>query len=95
MSTEEKIYIGNAKIVKTQYGDMPKGSMHKDHINMIVKYMKDNNLDWINWDIKEKQTKVEGKPTHYIEVNTYKPDPNKVKSEPQTTENQESDDLPF
>ena len=99
--SEEKIYIGVGKTVKTQYGDLIKGSMHKDHINEIVKYMKANNLEWINWNMKEKREITEGKPTHYIEVDTWKPsenvterhDVNDIPSSNKPT--QENLDLPF
>lgn len=70
----EKIYCGNAKIVKTQHGDLTKISMSKDDINKIVTYMKQEKSDWINLVMKEKKNPVEGKPTHYLEVDTWKPD---------------------
>ena len=69
----EKIYAGSAKIVQTNYGEMTKVSFHKDDINKMVQYMKDNGSDWINLDIKAKQSPQDGKPTHYLEVNTWKP----------------------
>lgn len=94
----EKIYCGNAKIVKTQFGEMTKISLHKDDINKIVKFMKDGSLDWCNIVIKEKQNKVEGKPTHYLEIDEWKPTSeqtpqSKKQQEPKTEP--ESDDLPF
>lgn len=95
----DKIYCGNAKIVKTQFGEMTKISLHKDDINKIVKFMKDGNLDWCNIVIKEKQNKVEGKPTHYLEIDEWKPT-QQTPSEPQETKQQgtaatEPDDIPF
>ena len=68
----EKIYCGNGRIVSTQYGQMPKISMSKEDINKIVSYLKANNLDWVNMDFKEKQNKAEGKPTHYLQIDTWK-----------------------
>ena len=70
MSTE-KIYCGSAKIIPTQYGDLTKIIFHKDDIQKMLNNM---NGDWINLVVKEKQNKVEGKPTHYLEVDTWKPD---------------------
>lgn len=68
----EKIYAGSAKIVQTNFGELTKVSFNKDDINKMVQYMKDNQSDWINLDIKAKQSPQEGKPTHYLEVNTWK-----------------------
>jgi len=95
----EKIYCGNAKIVKTQFGEMTKLSLHKDDINKIVKFMKDGNLDWCNIVVKEKQNKVEGKPTHYLEIDDWKPAQEAAQQQPvqqpQQTTQPEPDDLPF
>jgi hypothetical protein len=64
----EKIYGGNAKIVTTQFGDIWKVSQNRSDIEKLLKYMNDNDTEWVNLDIKEKPNKVEGKPTHYLEV---------------------------
>jgi hypothetical protein len=68
-----KIYCGSAKIVPTQYGELTKVSFHKEDINKMVSYLKSEGSDWINLVIKEKKEKVAGKPTHYLEVDTWKP----------------------
>ena len=86
--SEEKIYAGSAKIINTKYGDLTKVSFHKEDINKIVQYMKDNNSEWINLVIKEKKEPQEGKPTHYLEVDTWKPTE-------QNTEQKPYEDLPF
>jgi len=96
----EKIYCGTGKIVPTQYGELTKVSFHKDHINTMVKYMKDNDTEWINLVVKEKRDKVEGKPTHYLEVDTWKPkdDTNNNTTPPPTPKSapvDDYDDLPF
>jgi hypothetical protein len=72
MNNQEKIFCGNARSITTQYGELTKVSFSKDDINKIVKHMKDNNLDWANLVIKEKKDKVEGKPTHYLEIDNWK-----------------------
>lgn len=69
----EKIYCGSAKVITTQYGDLTKVSFHKDDINKMVAYMNGESSDWINLVVKEKREKVEGKPTHYLEVDEWKP----------------------
>jgi hypothetical protein len=86
----KKIYCGSGRIIKTKFGDLPKISFHKDDINKIVKYMKDNNLTWINLEMPEKREKIEGKPTHYIQVDTWKPEQKNEISKDKDTE-----DLPF
>ncbi len=104
----DKIYCGSAKIVPTQYGELTKVSFHKDDINKMVSYMKENGGDWINLVVKEKKEKVQGKATHYLEVDTWKPTPqgsdpkyvdelNKKYNQPATTiiDDLEEDKLPF
>ena len=71
----EKIYCGSAKVINTQYGELTKVSFHKDDINKMVKQMKSTDSDWINLVVKEKRNKVDGKPTHYLEVDEWKPEP--------------------
>jgi len=97
MENTEKIYCGSAKIVNTQFGDLTKISFHKDDINKIVKYMKDNSLDWANLVLKEKQNKQEGKPTHFLEVDTWKPtkQAESKPSVPQAMQIPAEDELPF
>ena len=87
----DKIYCGNGRIITTKFGEVPKISFSKDDINKMVQYMKDNKLDWINVEMKEKKNKEEKKPTHYIQVDTWKPD----KSNTQPSNSEETDDLPF
>lgn len=84
MSKEEKVFCGNGKIVTTQYGDMTKISFSKDDLEKLQ-----NNLEngWVNTVLKKKQNIVEGKPTHYLEVDFWKPE--------KKVELNESDDLPF
>jgi hypothetical protein len=88
----EKIYCGNGKVVNTQFGELTKLSFSKDDINKMVQYMKDNSTDWINLVLKEKQNKQEGKPTHYLEVDTWKPTPQASTTKANAST---SDDLPF
>ena len=70
----EKIYAGSGRIITTEYGDMPKITFHKDNINSIVKYMKDNSSDFCTLVMKQKREVVEGKPTHYLEIDQWKPE---------------------
>lgn len=63
-----KIYGGNAKLITTKFGDMWKVSQNRTDLEKLLKYMNDNDTEWVNLDIKEKPQKVEGKATHYLEL---------------------------
>lgn len=78
----DKIYCGSAKIVTTKYGELTKVSFSKDDINKMVSYMKASNCDWINLVIKAKKEPQPNKPTHYLEVDTYKPQPKEQSYDP-------------
>lgn len=90
----EKVFVGSGKIIKTQYGDLPKITLHKDNVNEIVKWMKSNNSDFVNIAMKQKRDVVEGKPTHYLEVDEWKPDKKEETGLPES-ESKEEQDLPF
>jgi hypothetical protein len=64
----EKIYGGNAKMITTQFGDIWKVSQNRSDLEKLLKYMNDNYTEWVNLDIKENPNKVEGKPTHYLQL---------------------------
>ena len=63
-----KIYGGNAKVITTKFGEMWKVSQNRSDLEKLLKYMNDNDTEWVNLDIKEKPQKVEGKATHYLEL---------------------------
>jgi hypothetical protein len=91
---DEKIYCGTGRIQTTSFGDMPKVKYHRDDVMKMLKYLDDNKTDWINVDMKKKQNVEEGKPTHYMQVDTWKPDgagANAGNTPPPPT----SDDMPF
>ncbi len=69
---DEKVYCGNAKIIKTQYGEMTKISMTEDDVKALQ-----GNLDngWVNLVIKERREPSAGGMTHYLEVDKWKPEP--------------------
>ncbi len=66
----EKIYVGNAKKITTQFGDLMRLSLTADDIEKMQQ-----NLDngWINIVIKERRSPSAGGMTHYLEVDTWKP----------------------
>jgi hypothetical protein len=63
-----KIYGGNAKLVQTRFGEIWKVSQSRKDLEGLLQYLKDNDAEWVNLDIKEKPQIVEGKPTHYLQV---------------------------
>ena len=89
----DKIYIGSGKVTKTQYGDLTKISFTAEDI----KKLQDNlSNGWVNLVLKEKKNKVEGKPTHYLEVDTWKPIKDKDGSTSVSQYQQaDNDSLPF
>lgn len=93
----EKIYGGNARIVQTQYGPLTKVSQSKKDLETLLRYLNDNKLEWVTSAIKEKPEKVEGKPTHYLQVDEWKPNAQAApQPEPILAENKfEGDALPF
>ena len=106
--SEDKIYCGSAKVITTQYGPLTKVTLHKDNVNAIVKYMKDNASDFCTFNVLEKREKTDGKPTHYCVIDQWKPDAQSQTPSPNTytgnpspndqqhpTQQEIDDDLPF
>lgn len=97
----DKIFCGSGKEFITQYGKLLKVSYSRSDLQKMIDYMDSEKSEWVNLVMKEKKEKVEGKPTHYFEIDTYKSE-NKQKVEtvvaeviPQTNSEEVSDDLPF
>jgi hypothetical protein len=65
----EKVFCGSAKIIPTKFGDLTKVSFSQKDIDTLQANM---NNGWINLVIKEKREKIEGKATHYLEVDNWK-----------------------
>ncbi len=82
----EKIFCGNAKIITTQYGELTKISFSASDLEKLQGALENG---WVNTVVKEKKNKVEGKPTHYLEVDTWKPTTEGV------TSGGTDDDIPF
>lgn len=66
----QKVYCGNAKVIKTQYGELTRISLSADDVQKMQ-----DNLDngWINIVIKERRSPSPSGLTHYLEVDTWKP----------------------
>lgn len=88
----EKIYAGSGKVVKTQFGDLTKISFSKTDLEKLIG-LADQNKGWVNLVLKEKKDKVEGKPTHYLEVDQWKPSGQASQTVTATTSTE--DNLPF
>jgi hypothetical protein len=89
----EKIYCGNAKEIETKFGKMLKISFSKEDLQKLNNSL--NEQGWVNCNVKEKQTKVQGKPTHYLEIDTYQK-PTDTRSQVSETETKADDGgLPF
>lgn len=89
--SNDKIFCGSGKIVKTKFGDLTKISFSQTDVDTLQANM---NNGWINLVLKERQNKVEGKPTHYLEVDTWKKD-NAATNETASGAEDSNDDLPF
>lgn len=69
----EAIYAGTAKVVPTKFGEMTKVSFNRTDLEKLVKFINENDSEWVNLVIKEKKEKQPGKPTHYLQVDDWKP----------------------
>lgn len=94
-----KIYGGNAKIIQTKFGEMTKISQSRSDLEKLLAYLNANDTEWVNLVLKEKQEKIEGKPTHYLEVDDWKPvqvaNKNQGNFKPTEKHIIENDNLPF
>ena len=88
---KKKIYCGNAKIVTTKYGDVTKISMNRTDIQKLLDYMDENNTEWANLETGKKR-ETQNSFTHYVQVDTWKPDKDK---QPEKPAPEQSDDLPY
>jgi hypothetical protein len=99
-----KIYGGNAKMITTKYGELWTISQSRKDLENLLKYLNDNDAEWVNSSVKEKPEKVEGKATHYLEVwqkeslqvaNQNEGNFKKISSLPTEKRILENDNLPF
>jgi len=67
---EEKQFCGSARVKETQYGPLTTLSFSRKDLDVLSKNLENG---WVNAVVKEKRNTQEGKPTHYIEVDTWKP----------------------
>ena len=84
----EKIYCGNGKVIKTQYGSQLKLSLTAEDVQTLQA-----NLDngWVNIDVKKKRDE-NAKFPYYLEVNTWKPN---QQNTPEPPPFEDDEPLPF
>ena len=98
----EKIYAGTARMLATQFGTLPKVTFTGKDLNTLLDYLNENDTEFVSLNVKEKPQKVEGRPTHYLQVDDWKPGQGKEKKEftpvvakREIIEKNEKDVLPF
>lgn len=93
----DKIYCGNGRVIKTQFGELMKLSFTEEDLQA----MQDNlSNGWINVVVKERREPSEKGTTHYLEVDTWKPNQDDGASKaapakPAQTDEVSAEDLPF
>lgn len=86
----EKVYIGSGKEIETQYGKMLKLSLNKGDIQKLQENM---DGDWINLSVHQRREPSERGSTHYMVVDTWKPDASKDQgSQPATASDLHTDE---
>jgi RNA binding exosome subunit len=84
--SDEKIFCGSGKIIKTQFGEMVKMSYSEKDLQTMLANLKNG---WVNTVLKEKKNKVEGKSTHYVEIDNFEA------AAKQSQSNNQTSDLPW
>jgi hypothetical protein len=67
----DKIFCGSGKVINTKFGELTKISFSQKDIETLQANL---NNGWVNLVVKEKREKIDGKPTHYLEIDNYKKD---------------------
>lgn len=67
----DKVFIGNVKVVNTQYGELIKIGIKKEDFNEKCEG------EWLNMVLKKSQDPSKG---YYLEVDTWKPAPGAASS---------------
>lgn len=94
-----KIYCGNGKVIKTQYGDLMKLSLTAEDVQKLQENLNNN---WVNIVVKERREVSPTGLTHYLEIDTWKPKEGSApaentsnKSANNTDDDISVEDLPF
>ena len=66
----DKIYCGNGREIKTRFGTMMKLSFSVSDLERLQSNLENG---WVNAVVSEKKNKIDGKPTHYLTIDDWKP----------------------
>ena len=94
----DKIYCGNGRVIKTQYGELMKLSFTEEDLQAMQDNLENG---WVNVVVKERREPSEKGTTHYLEVDTWKPnseapaEKKAVPAKPAQTDEVSAEDLPF
>ncbi|MDH3324378.1 MAG: hypothetical protein OEL89_01955 [Candidatus Peregrinibacteria bacterium] len=94
---DERIFCGNGKVIKTQFGELTKLSFSAEDLEKMQANLENG---WINVVVKERRTPSEKGTTHYCEVDKWKPDPNRASGggaapDADAGKDPSAEDLPF
>ncbi|PID70754.1 hypothetical protein CSB37_01560 [bacterium DOLZORAL124_38_8] len=96
--SQDKIYCGNGKVIKTQYGELMRLSFSKEDIEKLSEQSNGSDSGWVNVTVKQRREPSAGGMTHYLEVDTWKPENSGNTAAPAANSNEEeltAEDLPF
>ena len=72
---EQKIYVGQAHVKSTQYGDITNVWLTPEGMKAINQYMADKGKDSVNLSIVEKKPESQKhRATHYVAIDTWEPE---------------------
>ena len=69
----KKIYCGTARKIDTKHGELTKIKLSIIDLRRIINYMHDEDKETVEIDIKEKKELQFNKPTHYLQIDNWKP----------------------
>jgi len=88
----ERQFCGSGKVIPTQYGDLTKISFSEKDLEVLKSNLSNG---WVNCVLKEKKEKQENKPTHYLEIDNWKPEQSKKPEPKEYNPDSPDEDLPF
>ncbi len=97
----DKIYCGNGKKITTRYGDMMRLSLSESDLQALQDNLENG---WVNVKVCERREPSQSGMTHYLEVDTWKPNQDrddaapaaaKAPAKPAQTDEVSAEDLPF
>lgn len=103
----DKVYVGHAKAVPTQYGEILKISLTADDLKLLQENLENG---WVNFSLFKRKAPSEKGMTHYGVIDNWKPNANQApaqntapteapkatkKAAPKHTDEMDIEDLPF